>query len=148
VDARARGVSDPARPRQVGGPLRGHAGEVFAVAFGPGGLLASAGEDEVRLWDVSDPARPRQLGDPLHHPGSVDDVAFGPGGLLASAGAADVGAGGEVRLWDVSVLQRLRDDAVEEACRRAGRGLTRAEWTRYLPDEEYRDACDPTHRPS
>ncbi|WP_239341784.1 TIR domain-containing protein [Frankia sp. CiP3] len=80
-------------------PLTGHTGWVYGVAFGPGGLLASASLDRtVRLWDISDPVHPHPMGEPLTgHTSWVYGVAFGPGGLLASASFDRT-----VRLWDIS----------------------------------------------
>ncbi|MEU6182392.1 hypothetical protein [Streptomyces coeruleorubidus] len=46
------------------------------------------------------------------------------------------------------VLQRHRiaaDAAVRAVCDRAGGGLTRALWRRYVPDAPYRQVCPPTH---
>ncbi len=77
------------------------------------------------------------------HTSWVSGVAFGPGGLLASASDDQT-----IRLWDTPALTRLRDHAVQVACERAGRGLSKDEWARYLPDERYRDTCNPVHRSS
>jgi len=45
--------------------LRGHAGAVRGLAYGPGGRLASAGDDKaVRLWDA---ATGRQIGPAMRH---------------------------------------------------------------------------------
>lgn len=100
------------------------------------GRLAAGGR-RLRLSDVRDRTAPRPLGaTPTDADSRVSSVAFGPDGLLAS-GSDD----GAVRLWDTSVLQYLRNSAVQVACQRAGRGLNEQEWTRYLATEPYRNTC-------
>jgi WD40 repeat protein len=45
---------------------------------------------------------------------------------------------GAILQWDLSP-----DGWAKRACTLVGRNLTRAEWNRYLPDEEYRATCEP-----
>ncbi|MBL7488138.1 hypothetical protein I6A60_34100 [Frankia sp. AgB1.9] len=132
-------VSDPAAPRQLGNPLTGQSGFVMSLAFDQDGLLVSAGTDDTtRLWDVSDPSRPHQLGAPLtDRDGGVLAVTFAPGGLLATNGGPDH----VIHLWDVRQLQQVRADLIRTACARAGHGLSRQDWLRYLPDIPYQDPC-------
>jgi WD40 repeat protein len=73
-----------------------HWGTITGLAWQPGGgLLASSGEDGIRLWEARTFAPRAVL---RGHRGRVNGVAFAPGGkLLASAGGDAT-----VRLWDVS----------------------------------------------
>lgn len=65
--------------------LRGHEGTVSAVAFGPGGTLATASADgTARIWDAATGRAVRTI-----RPGSgaLTALAFSPDGrLLATAG--------------------------------------------------------------
>ena len=88
--------------------LRGHTGEVYAVAFSPDGrLLASAGKDQtIKIWDLATDQEVRTL------PGRgdlVSSVAFSPDGrLLASAnGYGEDFRPADVRIWEVTTGQEV-----------------------------------------
>lgn len=76
-----------------------------------------------------------------------NDVAISPDGRLAAAGRQMVSSSldGTVVLYDVAQLLDEPDDGeidlLEEACLRANRNLTQAEWQGYFGDEPYRLSC-------
>lgn len=110
--------------------LTGHLSSVQSVAFSPAGkILASGGADRsIILWDV---ASRQPIGQPLTgHTGSVNSLVFSPDGKTL------VSASNEIIVWDLDPQLW-----VEKSCQRAGRNLTRAEWTQYFPNEEYRVTC-------
>jgi WD40 repeat protein len=72
--------------QEVGEPLRGHNGQLLAIAFDgsdrAGGRIATASTDQTaRVWRLRT-GRPVIL---FGHEGPVNDVAFGPGGVAATA---------------------------------------------------------------
>jgi len=81
--------------------LTGHTNLVSGVTFNPGGtILASAGDDGVRLWD---PIARTELGALRGHRAGVRAVAFSRDGrTLASAGNDAT-----VRLWDPATHRQL-----------------------------------------
>ena len=127
-------VSDPRLPEALGGPLIGNIDDLQSVAFSPDGkTLASGGRQEIILWDVTDPLLPVQLGNPLTgHTDWVMSVVFSPNNKLLASGSYDFA----VRLWNLDT-----DDWLERTCAVIGRNLTRDEWAKYLPTEEYHLTC-------
>ncbi|MES1242792.1 MAG: pentapeptide repeat-containing protein [Acidobacteriota bacterium] len=76
--------------------LVGHEGEVLALAFGPGGLLASGGKDRtIRLWNLASGREKERL---LGHQSWVSSLSFqAQGGHLASGGYDRT-----ARVWDLA----------------------------------------------
>jgi WD40 repeat protein len=93
-------VGDPARPRPLGGPLRGFTGAVQSIAFSPSGSVLAAGgaATGVLRWDVTDPAHPGELPPLSGAAGQTQTVAFSPDGRVLAAGGTD----STVRLWTIS----------------------------------------------
>ena len=58
--------ANPAHPAQVGAPLTGPSGYVWAAAFSPDGSTLAVGSTDgsVWLWNIADPAH----ADPDRHP--------------------------------------------------------------------------------
>jgi hypothetical protein len=89
--------------------LRGHTGEVFAVAFHPDGTrLATAGRDgAVWLWDL---ARGDEVVRLPGHKSYVWSLAFNRDGTTLASGSGDA----TVRLWDTAPM-KTRYQARREA---------------------------------
>ncbi|MFF7394224.1 helix-turn-helix domain-containing protein [Streptomyces scabiei] len=121
--------------------ITGHTDEVTAVAFSPDGMTLATGSRDrtARLHSLKDPedqgSHPlATLGDAT---GWVTAVAFSPdGGTLATAS------------WDRTArLTPVPQQWAHELCRRAGRNLTRQEWTLYVDDTPYERLC-PNYPPA
>ncbi|HEU5032642.1 MAG TPA: protein kinase [Spirillospora sp.] len=103
-------LADPADARWRN--LKGEAGSVSGVAFGPGGKIlatASAADGKVRLWNA---ATRKPDGKPLAgHERGAEAVAFSPDGkILASVGRDET-----LKLWDATARKPLRPPLHEHA---------------------------------
>jgi hypothetical protein len=99
----ARQRDNSARGRQLP-ELRGHTGEVLAVAYSADGTRLATGSADrtVRVWNT-EVSRGTERAVLRGHTGAVRGVAFSPDGLrLVTAGADHT-----VRIWDVADAKRL-----------------------------------------
>jgi dipeptidyl aminopeptidase/acylaminoacyl peptidase len=128
---------DVASRRRAGRRLTGHGGDVLGADFSPDGrTLATWGADGTAiLWDVGSR---RALGT---LPGPLGPVVarFTPDGRHLFV----LRDSGEAERWQVDP-----DAWSKYACRVAGRELTRAEWSEFVPDQDYRRVCGSQPPPS
>mgnify|MGYP000418559533 CR=1 FL=1 len=86
--------------------LQGHKGDVFGVAFSPGGnRLATAGKDKTaRIWNAETGELRHTLGGPQGHTDEVTSVAFSPDGNYLATASEDT----TIRFWNVRSGRRNR----------------------------------------
>jgi WD40 repeat protein/DNA-binding SARP family transcriptional activator len=113
-------------------PFGGHTDAIAGVAIDRDGRTLATGSSDgtVRLWDIE---AEQAIGAPLPGlPNLAVMPSFTPDGtrLIATYDS------GEAYRWDIGP-----DSLVRQACRVAGRRLTRAEWTEFLPGRDYDPAC-------
>ncbi|MGH7870276.1 MAG: WD40 repeat domain-containing protein [Candidatus Dormibacteraceae bacterium] len=84
------------------------------------------------------PERPTPTRRPLTgHTSPIDSMAFSPNGhTLVTAGRDRTAA-----LWDLSSLDALQADPLEQACSITKGGLDENQWNRYVPDLPYNNPC-------
>jgi WD40 repeat protein len=124
---------NPASGDQVAGPVAVAAGPVTSIAFDPTGqrFATTGGQDgTVKLWSSS---TLEQEGAALNtEQGAATSAVFELGGK----GLLVVDGHGIGFTWPTSLTAWE-----QRACTVAGRNLTRAEWTRYLPGHPYTQVC-------
>jgi WD40 repeat protein len=137
-------VTDRTRPYRLA-KLGGQSIYTRSAAFSPDGrTLATGGPDsQVDLWDTANPAEPIRLGAVgLPTAAVAGPVAFRRDGQTLAVTSHDYSQGiGTVALWNLQKLTSLRADPARYACATAGRGLSAAEWARFVPEIPYRRTC-------
>jgi WD40 repeat protein len=118
----AEGASEPV--------VLSHGRRVSSLAVLADGRLASGGEDgNIKLWPKEDRGEPVVL---PHGGGWVLSLAVMADGRLASGGED-----GNIKLWLVD-----EEKLIAALCLRAGRNLTKAEWSRYIgSDTPWQPSC-------
>ena len=116
----------PVRPAVVG-----HDGNVWAVAFDRTGTRVATASDgrDAALWDATTGALLATAALPSTE--GVPITEFRPDGSVLI-----VTFTGSFYRWDPSL-----SNAVEAACRLAGRDLSREEWHEAFSDQEWRPTC-------
>jgi WD40 repeat protein len=126
-----RNLADPRRLSTLTSPVRGAAFSTdtsIALSAGPLGT--------VQIWDVRDPAHPNRIGAIAGEWDYLSPVAFASDGQVALIGGSH-----SVVIWDLSQKIAAVKNAVAEACRIAGRGLSSEEWAQYVPGLPYEKTC-------
>ena len=117
----------------LGPPLEGQKAAVWGLAFAEQQgrpLLVSLGGDGSLLW--WDWTRQTPIGPVLHTHAESESMAVSADGSRVYLGSFDERA----QRWHVDL-----SPWAEQACRKANRNLSEAEWRTYLPDEAYALTC-------
>jgi len=118
--------------KTLGEPMQGHSARITSIAIHKDRARAfSVSEDKtLRLWDLN---RLQAVGTGLvgHHK-SISSVATSPDGNTAYSVSHD----GTLRVWDLQ-----EKSLVAQACRLAGRDMTREERDRFLEDVSLPPLC-------
>ena len=119
---------------QIGAPLTGLSGYVWAAAISPDGKTLAVGvtTGTVWMWNIANPASPALVGTLTGPAGHVYSVAFNPAGTQLAASSDD----GTVFTWDASPAA-----AASGVCSDLGQPLTAAEWATYAPGVPYEAPC-------
>ncbi|HEY1740637.1 MAG TPA: hypothetical protein VGI86_18125, partial [Acidimicrobiia bacterium] len=115
-----------------GPPIAFNRGLVGGIAYTPDSNTIAFGQNDGSIFLV-DARSGQSLGAPLTgHTQLVVGMAF----MADGEHLASTGYDGTVRVWDLDTAP-----LVARACTMAGRNLTRAEWTQYLPGRPYQPVC-------
>ncbi|MFO7169491.1 MAG: hypothetical protein DIU80_015815 [Chloroflexota bacterium] len=126
--------------------LRGHTDRITALVFSPDStrLLSGSADGTASLWDrtAQDPGTTQVV--LRGHEQALNAAAISGDGRLVVTGSAD----GSARVWELAAplpdpaqLELPAPELIEMACTVAGRNMTREEWERYLPGQEFRPTC-------
>ena len=110
--------------------LTGHTDTVTSIAYSPDGrsIATSSRDGTARLWDLDSHRAPLTF---TQNPAWVTAVAFNPDGKTLATTS-----------WDHTArLTPIPPTWPAELCRRAGRNLSRSEWTFYLGSAPYERLC-------
>ncbi|HET9516869.1 MAG TPA: WD40 repeat domain-containing protein, partial [Actinoplanes sp.] len=120
-----------------------------SITFSADSRTVAVAGGAATIWDVtnrSDPIRLATMPLIAQPPQSQATAAFSPNGrsLMTSGRVDDLFEGtsnGSATLWDLTSLSDLRASPSTQACAIAGGGLNAREWSRYVPEVEYRRTC-------
>jgi WD40 repeat protein len=135
-------VRNSAHPLRLA-TLNNQQSRVYTAAFSQDSRTLATGDvdREVILWDVTTPTGPIRLSTSKIRRG-LADVKFRPDGrTLAVTGDPYDDERPLVTMWNYGKLNNLRADPARHACGVIGRGLTAAEWSRFIPEFAHRPTC-------
>ncbi|GAA2509799.1 hypothetical protein GCM10010201_00410 [Pilimelia columellifera subsp. columellifera] len=136
-------LTNPTSPTPVAS-LTGYSDWVGALAFNQDGQTLATGTvgRAMVIWDVTDRGKPTQLVALKRSDLQTYYMAFGADrNVLVAGGFYGPSDSGSITLWDYAELNKLRADPAMHACTSVGRGLTAAEWRRFVPEFPYRPTC-------
>jgi WD40 repeat protein len=125
-------VLDVASWEPVGNQLKEQVNEISTIVFSADNSKLISGDfASVVVWRLADER-------PIATVEGATSAAFSPDGntMITVGGSIDNGLPGSVQVWDLQL-----DAWRTAACQVAGRNLTQEEWSRYLPDADYRTTC-------
>ncbi len=125
-------VSDKTNVEQI----IAHTAYILSIAFSPDGkrLALLNADNTLLLWDI---ATQQSIGQPVtgYRYDAKNSLRFHQDGKTLFASTDEIG--GTIMVWDIDPASWIA-----QACQRAGRNLTRAEWAQFGFTEPYRVTCE------